>query len=193
MDANEIEERALTARRKTRLEWYETEIDKRGNAWLQIWRDLAADTLKPYLATHPSLDAYATDRWGMTPRRILQLKTADNFRAMLLQETPELAGVVNNMREGPMRELVNLPAPQAAEVIRKATEQPGKVTAKKIKMVKARIIDAETGQPEPEQRSEQMELPFLIIAPPDDIQWFKTLTKEQRGQIITTARQNQAP
>jgi len=185
MEKDELEARILNAKRKPRLEWYEREIEKRGKAFADILRELRDDPLKPYLATHSSLAHYLEDRWDMTPRRQQQLTAAENVKQMLADAAPDLAPIVRNMKEGQVRELAKVPEPERPAVLRAAiADSAGKLTSTVIKRAKARIIDAATGQPEPEQ----LHLNFDIAAPTDDLQWFKGLSREERGAIVTNAR-----
>jgi len=130
--------------RKNRLAWYEREIEKRGSAFTAILRELRDDPLKPYLATHGSLAEYLEDRWGMTPRRQNQLMAAQNVREQIASEDPEIAGVVMNMKEGPIRELSSgVPKEKRAQVLRDAmkSSKKGRITAIEIKQAKARVVD----------------------------------------------------
>jgi len=185
METDELEARILNAKRKPRLEWYEREIEKRFKSFADIWRELRDDPLKPYLATHSSLAHYMEDRWGMTDRRQQQLAAAATVKQLLSDAAPDLAPIVQNMKEGQVRELAKVPEPERPAVLRAALTDPkGKLTGPVIKRAHAKVIDAATGQPEPEQ----LHLNFDIAAPTDDLQWFKGLSREERGAIVTNAR-----
>lgn len=144
MDSDEIAASLTLTNRKNRLEWYEREIEKRGKAFADILRELRDDKLKPYLATHNSLSEYLQDRWNMTQRRQQQLMAAQSVRDQLAIEDPEIAPVVERMKEGPIREIAAAPKEKRLAILRAAIEQPGtKITAKTIKQAKARIISTQ--------------------------------------------------
>ena len=186
MEKDEIEARVLNAKRKPRLEWYEREIEKRGKAFADILRELRDDPLKPYLATHNSLAHYLEDRWDMTPRRQQQLTAAENVKQILADAAPDLAPIVQNMKEGQVRELAKVPEAERPAVLRAAIADPkGKLTSTVIKQAKAKIINAETGEPE------QQEFSFTFKTKPehrDNAAWFCALTEDERDAFITNAR-----
>lgn len=189
MEKDEIEARVLNAKRKPRLEWYEREIEKRGKAFADILRELRDDPLKPYLATHDSLAHYLEDRWSMTPRRQQQLTAAENVKQMLSDAAPDLAPIVQNMKEGQVRELAKVPEPERPAVLRAAIADPkGKLTGTVIKRAHAKVIDAATGQPE------QQEFSFTFKTTPEhreDAEWFLSITADERDAIIAKARWEQ--
>lgn len=142
MEELEIADRALAGRRRQRLEYYEREIKSRTALLVLIWKELRDDALQPYLATHDSLEHYLIDRWRMTPRRLQQLAAGEVIRAELAAEaTPDLAPVVENLKEGVLREVKNTPPAQRMEVIAAAVRTPGRVTASKIKQARARLVE----------------------------------------------------
>lgn len=145
MDAHEIEIRATHARRKSKLEWYEREIEKRWGSFVTIFRELRDDGARPYLATHENFEHYCEDRWGMTPRRVQQLLAADTVRAQLTDAAPELSREIVKLNERATREIASLPREKQVEILRDAIGQPGKLTADKMKQAKARVI--ETARP----------------------------------------------
>lgn len=138
----EIRERVINGQRRLRLEYYEREIKSRTALLVLIWKELRDDPMQPYLATHDSLESYLVDRWHMTTRRLQQVAAGEVIRAELAAEaTPEIAPVVQRMNEGVLREIKALPPAQRMPVIAEAVRLPGKVTASKIKLAKARVID----------------------------------------------------
>lgn len=151
MEAIEIADRALTARRKIKLEWYERELMKTLTSLASMFRQLRDDPEKPYLATHNSFEEYCLEKWKMTSRRTQQLIAADDLRLLLVDSAPtELRGTINGMHEGQLRELITTPEEKRVEVIREAIampEKPGKITAAKIKIAKARIVEGVTRGP----------------------------------------------
>lgn len=77
----------------------------------------------------------------MSPRRLQQIAAGESVKALLATEAPDLAPVVQGMREGQVRALATVPPEKRADVLREATAAPGKMTAEKIKRAKARVID----------------------------------------------------
>ena len=114
-------------------------------AQLKALRD---DKLEPWKATHESFDAYCRAKLGYGERRANQLIAGGATRMGLLAEAgedPELAPVIEEMKEDALREVASLPKQEAIAVLRKAIALPasanGKpVTAAKIKLAKARVI-----------------------------------------------------
>ncbi len=147
MESLEIEERALNARRKPRLEYYEREIEKRGKDFSNILRELRDDPLKPYLFTHKNLEEYLEDRWGMTARRQQQLLKAKTVREQLAEEMPEHADAILGMNEGTTRELGTAPKEQRAAIFKAAIEDTPKPQAKTMKAAKARVVGTHTNLP----------------------------------------------
>jgi hypothetical protein len=85
----------------------------------------------------------------MSPRRMQQLAAGETVKALLTTEAPDLAPVLESMPEAQLRELASTPAEQRQEVLRTAVKSAPKLTAKRIKLAKAKIIDA-TPEPQPE-------------------------------------------
>lgn len=151
MTSEEIAVSLEKTKRANRLKWYEEEITKRGKNLAAIFKELRDDPIKPWSDTYPSYEIYCETVWGMTPRRIQQLAAGESVKALLASEAPDLAPILEKMPEGQLRELATTPAEKRQDVLRAATATPSKLTAKKIKAAKARIIDPATGDPEPEE------------------------------------------
>ena len=129
-------------------------MENAGRQLAQILRELHDDKEKPYLLNHETWEDYLEGRWNMSPRRARQLMTAETLR-LQLSDTPELVTIAPKLKEGQLRALAALPAPQAVEVVKEATKQGKSLTARNLKVVKAVVIDGETGQPEPEPEKEK--------------------------------------
>lgn len=138
MNGHEISEHVLAANRKTRLAWYDKEIEKRGKALSQIFIELEQDKLNPWLAEYPNMEAYLLDRWGMTPRRKQQLMQAHNVKEMLALEAPESASMLDSLNERQMREIVITPPEKRLEVLKAGMQAP-KRTAKAFQQVREKI------------------------------------------------------
>lgn len=157
MDADEIQNRILVANLKKKLEWYEDEIRKRGKAFIAIFNELRNDPSKPWRVSHESYEAYCLEVWGMSPRRLQQLAAGESLKALMLESAPDLSKVIQAMPEGQLRELAAVPELKRTDVLREAVKLEPKLTAKTIKKAKARVIDAETGKPDPEPQLEAKE------------------------------------
>lgn len=141
MDQLDIADRALAGRRRQKLEWYEREIIMKQTELVSLWKQLRDDPLQPYLANHGSLEEYLIDRWKMSTRRLQQIAAGEVIRAEIAEQaSPELAPAVERMNEGVLREIKALPPAQRMPVIAEAVRTPGKITAAKIKLAKARVI-----------------------------------------------------
>lgn len=144
----------LKTKQKIRLEWYETEIRKRSRSLSTIFIELRDDGLKPWQYAHDSYEEYCADIWSLTSRRLQQLAAGESLRTMLSDESPDMALTLNRMNEGQLRALGAVPADKRTEVLKAAVETLPKgerLTAKKIKKAKARVIDNEPDIPEPEK------------------------------------------
>ena len=138
MESHEVSLRVKNLRLQQKLDWYESEIEKRGKALASIFIQLRDDKEKPYLRTHANWEDYCQGRWNMTPRRILQIVAADNVRQLLAYD-PETAAIAPAMNEGQLRALSTVPPEKRIEVLKEAKKAP-KLTARTIKEAKARII-----------------------------------------------------
>lgn len=158
MEADELKNRIVTTQCRNRLTWYEEQIMKATNKVVSILRELRDDPMKPWLATHETLDAYLQDRWGISVRRQRQLFAAEDTRLLLADEAPDLAPEITAMPERQMRVLVETPPARRVEVLRKAivlgsadgkrTVVRGVATAATMKRAKAIVIDGAPGETE---------------------------------------------
>lgn len=146
-----------TSKRKLRMAWYEEKMMKATNQVVSLLREMRDDPLKPWLASHGSLEQYLQDRWGISVRRQQQLFSAEDTRLLLSEEAPDLAETVKAMPERQMRELVQTPPDRRVEVLREAvsiqaaegkrTRIRGVVPASTIKRAKAKVIDGVIVEP----------------------------------------------
>lgn len=87
----------------------------------------------------------------MTLRRIQQITAGAEVKEEMKEAMPEAAHRIDTMKERAVREIVTTPPEKRMEVLRSAVSTPGKMTAAKIKLAKARIIaptlDADTHAP----------------------------------------------
>lgn len=143
----DLSESILQSRREVRCNWYRDEINKRGKALAAIFREFCEDPLKPWLYSHPTIEEYCAATWNMTYRRTHQLIAADNLKALMIEDAPDLAPEITGMTERAARVLVETPAEKRVEVLRAAVKS-AKVNSRTLKQAKARIIDGETGEPE---------------------------------------------
>lgn len=146
MESEEITNRVENAKRKTRLEWYEAEIEKRARSLAGIFVEMSSDPIKPYLLTHANFEEYCHDRWKMSPRRVQQLKKGESIKALLAAEAPDLAPTIATMNEGQVRELATAPPGKRVEVLREAIKAP-KLNSGTIKQAKARVVGTEQDFP----------------------------------------------
>lgn len=180
----------LQTRRRNKLTWYEDQIRKRAHSLAAIFKELRDDAEKPWLASHSDFETYCEEVWGMTSRRLLQIATGDATRAMLSGTTPEVAAIAATMNEGQLRPLAGLAPQVAAQVVEKASttaKAAGKtMTANTIRAAKAAVVDPTGSTSTP---SAQLEFSFQVEAATEDIEWFKALSKADRGKVISEARQ----
>lgn len=141
------------------LNWYEDQIRTRAKSLAAIFVQLRNDPQKPWRVSHESYEAYCLEVWNMSPRRIQQIAAGETVKALLAAEAPELAETVKKMPEGQIRALATAPPEKRAEVLRSAVEKPGKMTARKIKAAKARVIDHEEEALESALASESLATP----------------------------------
>lgn len=149
MTALNIAESIQRTKLESRLKWYEEQIRARGKSFAAIFIELRNDPQQPWRLNHDTYEDYCREVWGMTSRRLQQIAAGASVKALLASEAPDLAPVVQAMREGQMRVLVTTPSEKRVEVLRAALEisKPGEMTAAKIKKAKARVIDAAPADP----------------------------------------------
>lgn len=141
MNPSQVAESIDRIKLQQRLTWYEDQIRIRSKSLAAIFLELRNDPQKPWRLSHESYEAYCTEVWSMSPRRIQQIAAGESVKALLASEAPDIAPVVQAMPEGQARVLTTIPASKRAAVIRDAVSRPGKMTAAKIKQAKARIIE----------------------------------------------------
>lgn len=151
MEALEISERATAARERAALKWH---LDKMNAALKDAGNNLKEiRDKKLWRHDYASFDAFCAKELGFTRRRadqLIELKEEKLLLCDLFKEEPEIVEQVEKMKEGASRELGDIPDDKKTEVIRKAATE-GKITSGSLKRAKARVIDAETGKPEPEE------------------------------------------
>jgi len=143
----QIQASALHAQRVQRIVWYRDEFRKRTMALVQLLRELRDDKLKPWIDECGTFEEFCEKEFGMTPRRVQQILSADSARKALCDEAPELTGTVATMGERPMRELAATPKAQRIQVLRQALKTAAKPTAKGIKAARAIVIDVKPAPP----------------------------------------------
>lgn len=134
--------------RQKRLEWNENEIRKGMNSVASSLRDIHEKKL--WQDGYSSFEDYCQQKFGMSRQRAYQLIGAEGNRLMLADATahePELAAKARSMNDLQAAEFTKLDPAQAVEVLRDAAGQPGKLTAKKIKQAKARVVGTEQNLP----------------------------------------------
>lgn len=147
LTANEIttsRERASCAKL---LEWYTGQIGAKFGAVGAIFLQLYNDREKPWRFQYESYDDYCEKVWHMTPRRALQLRTGEAVKALMLTDAPDMAPVVQSLKEGQLRELATVPREKRAEVLKVAIETERKPTGRALKQAKARVIEGEIVTP----------------------------------------------
>ncbi len=133
---------------QNRLNWYEEQIRKQTRSLAAIFIELRKDGLQPWKAGgHESYEDYCREVWGMSPRRLQQIAAGESVKALLSLEAPDLAPVIKKMPEGQVRELVATPPENRLAVLRETISRVGKMTARKIKQAKARVIEPEAPAP----------------------------------------------
>lgn len=155
MDSSEISSRVVIAQRKSRLEWHERQIKTSASNLASAFRALRDDKTRPWLCSHRSFEEYCADAWGMSRRRLQQIEAGENIKTLLSSEAPDLAEIVEPMKEGPLRVLAHTPPEQRVAVLREAVvdaalTKRNKLTEPIIRQARAKIINAATGQQERE-------------------------------------------
>lgn len=126
--------------RKKRLEWNEKQIFASMANIAGSLRDIHANKL--WQDDFATLEEYCEKRLRLTRQRVHQIINAENTRLLLSDGAePEVATAVKKLNNGQAAELNGIPKEQAVEILKDAMEQPGKMTAKKIKQAKARVVD----------------------------------------------------
>lgn len=146
----DIAERVRLAKARTTLNYYEDEFIKAVKNLGQLLRRLRDDPEKPFLLDYPSFEAYVEVRLGIGRRQANYLIAGEFTRDHLALNAPaDVAPVVAKMNERQLHEIAKVDPPQQIEVLRDALKANPKLTAKGIREAKGRIIDGETGKPEP--------------------------------------------
>ena len=114
--------------------------------FLEVGRELSAiREQRLYYQDYSSFEDYCQDRWHMDSRNANRTIEASNIATALGSMDPTLAPT--SVRQA--RELVGLATEVAAEVMVKAHESPGKVTAKTIREAREQVMPEAKPEPSP--------------------------------------------
>ncbi len=215
MAENTAKERAASASRNTeesktvtdaqRFEFLYQRIERYAKAFAHSSHDLGAAMLEMkttglYRQKFDTWEACVESIWGMTRQHAHALMNASEVYKVL-----QINGISSSTLDATsaraVGEIAKEPDPvKQVEDFKAASEngqpptQSGIKKARESRVAKqaenrstVHVEDPATGEMKPEI-PKQLHLNFDIAAPTDDLQWFKALTKEERGAIVTNAR-----
>lgn len=125
---------ALSAREAQQLTAAEADVEKGGSlivAAMELIRDQ-----RLYRATHETFEDYCRERWSRTARSVNQLIQAE---AVVQAVAAKMGTNGSQISHRAAREVADLPTEEAVEVVKKASENNGKPTAKAVREAREEV------------------------------------------------------
>lgn len=130
-----IEQRGqLSAREAQQLKAAEADVEKGGSlivAAMELIRDQ-----RLYRATHETFADYCRERWQRTARDVNRMIQTE---AVVQAVAAEMGPIGPKLTRGAAREIADLPTEEAVEVVKKASENNGKPTAKAVREAREEV------------------------------------------------------
>lgn len=130
MESQEIQERVSAVNDRSRLNWNLDEMRKSERKWLECLKDIHDKKL--YRHDYPSFEEFCKKQLGIARRTAYDALQAQDMKALLIQEAPEIEAQVLDMSRSSLVETARLEPEKRVQVVR-SIAQTGAVTMTKIK------------------------------------------------------------